>query len=110
YEVPVEILPTIPASLGELGKKFMDERRERSRAGAAHARTIVRQNEAIERAKIDALTGFRNRNAFEDEYPKMFARAKPGEFAIVIVDVANLKHTNDNFGHQTGDRVLQLAA
>lgn len=71
---------------------------------------ITKKAEAIERAKIDSMTGMLNRQAYEEDYPKLFERAKPGEFAVVVVDLVNLKRTNDNYGHQVGDTLLGTVA
>ncbi len=57
----------------------------------------------------DALTGLYNRAFFESE----LTRLTPGReypISIVIVDLDNMKATNDTLGHLEGDRLLKRAA
>ena len=56
----------------------------------------------------DALTGAGNKAAFNKKSDEMRYRiAREGEeFAIVMVDVNNLKHVNDKCGHEAGDMYL----
>lgn len=56
----------------------------------------------------DALTGAGNKAAFNKKADKMRYRIAKGseEFAIVMVDINNLKHVNDRCGHEAGDIYL----
>lgn len=61
-------------------------------------------------ASIDALTGVRNRHAYLEAETRMDQRIEARRqtpFAIVMLDVNNLKMINDTFGHQTGDQCLR---
>lgn len=61
------------------------------------------------RGSIDALTGLRNRRAFESEHPrvnKAFAHDSNTDVLLCIVDVDGLKTVNDRAGHAEGDRLL----
>ena len=66
----------------------------------------------IERERdYDLLTGLYNRRAFYRFAGRMFD--KPDELgyaAVVMMDLDNLKHTNDTFGHEWGDRYIHEAA
>ncbi len=80
----------------------------------------VRQEEEYSRrlaqarieANIDALTGIKNRNAYrvyEERLNAQIEMDRAPEFAIVILDVNDLKKVNDNEGHKAGDQYLRDA-
>ncbi len=57
----------------------------------------------------DELTGLYNRRYVEDAVKRMdTVRNLP--FTVMIVDMNNLKLTNDIFGHEMGDRIIREAA
>lgn len=60
----------------------------------------------------DALTGLKNRRAFEEQLDQAYTRAvRYGrQLSLVLVDVDNFKVYNDTYGHQSGDVTLQLVA
>ena len=63
-------------------------------------------------ANIDALTGVKNRNAYRVYEERLNAQIEMGrapEFAIVILDVNDLKKVNDTEGHKAGDQYLRDA-
>ena len=63
-------------------------------------------------ASIDALTGVKNRHAylmFEERLNAQIAEHKAPEFAIVVLDVNDLKKINDTAGHDAGDQHLRSA-
>ena len=62
-----------------------------------------------ERANKDALTGIRNRNAYEDELNQLAGRLAEGntQFGIAMVDLNYLKQTNDTYGHDQGDNAIR---
>ena len=77
----------------------------------------VRQEEEVERrlaqaqsqANVDALTGVKNRHAYLDVESRMdgqIAENSIAPFAIVMMDVNDLKKVNDTAGHQAGDQHL----
>jgi diguanylate cyclase (GGDEF)-like protein/putative nucleotidyltransferase with HDIG domain len=63
-----------------------------------------------ESARVDGLTGLLNRRGFEERFAHELARARrSGErFSVVIGDLDAFKAVNDRFGHQAGDRALEL--
>ena len=63
-------------------------------------------------AATDELTGLYNRRLFEEYFQKELSRAKRfrQQLALVILDLHRFKEVNDRYGHQQGDRALQLAA
>jgi diguanylate cyclase (GGDEF)-like protein len=60
------------------------------------------------RAFTDALTGLPNRAAFNAALNDLVCDA-PGNWAILILDLDNLKVANDTFGHHAGDCLLRTA-
>lgn len=63
-------------------------------------------------ATHDALTGLRNRLAFQAELDKAVARADRNEWraALLFIDLDGFKRVNDEYGHAAGDQVLAEAA
>ncbi len=59
-------------------------------------------------AKIDPLTGLRNRRGLDDELAPFLRGAT--DMSVMVVDVDRFKEINDRFGHQCGDEALQLIA
>ncbi len=58
---------------------------------------------------IDKLTGLYNRTYLAEDLPALLPRM--GEkTSLVVIKPDNFKYINDNFGHDTGDRVLRLLA
>lgn len=68
--------------------------------------------QAQTQASIDALTGIKNKHAFiamESKMNSLIAENKQPPFAIIILDVNDLKKVNDSIGHQAGDQYLKDA-
>lgn len=66
--------------------------------------------EDLERLSLtDALTGLRNRRAFEAELAGRLARVNRagGCGCLLLVDVDHFKALNDGYGHQAGDQALK---
>ena len=64
-------------------------------------------SEALYKANHDAMTGLLNKrsyNALEDN----FRHEK--QLCVIYFDVNNLKHVNDNLGHEAGDHIIKQAA
>ena len=59
-------------------------------------------------AFLDGLTGVKNKNAHRETVRRLEEEIKNGtaKFAVVMLDVNNLKTINDNFGHEDGDKVI----
>ena len=79
--------------------------------------TQIRQEEQYERrlaraekeASIDALTGVKNKHAFQEAEERLNRQLQEQlrpEFAITILDVNDLKKVNDTAGHKVGDQYL----
>ena len=86
---------------------------EQLRAALAEAEQANQQLEAARaeadrRSRVDALTGVFNRRHFGIALAAETERARrEGQgLGIVLLDVDHFKQVNDQYGHQTGDRVL----
>ena len=63
-------------------------------------------------ANIDVLTGIKNKNAFlaaQERLDHQIAEQNQPRFALVVLDVNDLKKINDTAGHQAGDQYLRNA-
>ena len=80
----------------------------------------VRQEEAYARnlaqarieATIDSLTHVKNRHAYrlaEEELNRQIQASCAPDFAVVVLDVNDLKKVNDTSGHEAGDELLRSA-
>ncbi|MCG2787303.1 MAG: sensor domain-containing diguanylate cyclase [Anaerolineae bacterium] len=60
----------------------------------------------------DILTGVANRRAGESRLEAMLLEFAQNQqpFALLFADIDNFKHVNDRFGHEIGDKVLQMIA
>jgi diguanylate cyclase (GGDEF)-like protein len=65
--------------------------------------------QAEEKASIDALTGVKSKYAYmeaEAQLDHQIETKTQPPFAVVVLDVNDLKKVNDTFGHQAGDQYL----
>jgi diguanylate cyclase (GGDEF)-like protein len=60
----------------------------------------------------DNLTGLLNRKAFMEELDKLIRDTGllQKNFALIFSDLDNFKQVNDDYGHETGDRLLKSVA
>ncbi len=73
---------------------------------------LERHERVLERDRLannDALTGLANRACFNTILAALPCDV-PGDWAILVIDLDNLKVTNDTFGHQAGDELLKQLA
>ena len=65
-------------------------------------------DQAETKSMKDSLTGAFNRQAFDDHLRALVERNSVARtpFALLILDIDDFKKVNDNYGHQTGDRVI----
>ena len=79
-----------------------------------HAREeLTRENHELEQlALYDALTGLKNRRAFDDRLRGETALAlREGHpYALALLDIDHFKKVNDTLGHEGGDEVLRQVA
>ena len=72
-------------------------------AGSLHLMEMLQSYRS--RMYQDSVTGVFNRNYYDDEL-----RDRVMQAAVAMIDLDNLKFTNDTFGHQSGDLVLAALA
>lgn len=60
----------------------------------------------------DSLTGLPNRRLLSDRFSMEIARSDRQNlnFAIMVLDMDHFKGVNDTFGHEYGDKLLQIAS
>lgn len=93
-----------------------DELVARVRAGVRIVglqKALLDSNRRLEELSLtDALTGLRNRRAFDDRLGEAFehARRYARPLSLVLADVDHFKAINDTHGHPAGDAVLQAVA
>lgn len=65
-----------------------------------------------EQAIFDHLTGLMNRRFLEETLERELPRAKRKDYpvSISIIDIDQLKHINDKYGHAAGDVMLQAVS
>ncbi len=61
-------------------------------------------------AETDTLTNLANRYAFEKYIDNISKESNDKSIAYILFDVNYLKKTNDNYGHQEGDKLLVRAS
>jgi diguanylate cyclase (GGDEF)-like protein len=76
----------------------------------------IRNRELLEKitaeARVDELTQLLNRRGFDEAVERELARAsrQASSIGVALFDLDFFKRVNDEFGHETGDRVLQRFA
>ena len=81
--------------------------------GVQFYRKLMQTNDVLSTmALADPLTELSNRRALEWDLPRQIqnARTQSKPLSLIMLDVDYFKSVNDNYGHQVGDRVLQLLA
>ena len=71
-------------------------------------RLRVMKNDLEGLLRLDALTELPNRRAFFELAETVFRRGD--DVTLMMVDIDHFKQVNDNYGHDTGDRVLRSVA
>ena len=80
-----------------------------SRAKITIHDTEEKLDRVSQKAYVDALTGVGNKTAYNKEVKALTLDIVNGrgKFAIVMVDINNLKYVNDTFGHKAGDEYIK---
>ena len=71
--------------------------------------TKLRADEMNALANKDALTGIRNKTAYDNEIKRLVLQLKQGnkDFGIVMIDLNCLKTINDSYGHEQGNAAIK---
>jgi diguanylate cyclase (GGDEF)-like protein len=59
-----------------------------------------------EAAVTDKLTGLYNRGKLDEFLYDAFQNSRDS-FALILIDIDDFKYINDNYGHLTGDKILE---
>lgn len=89
-------------------KHSMIDLRRRLRGLVCFMEMRKRERLLQKEASHDYLTGLLNRRGFKAETDAL--RAEDFPLAVCLFDLDDLKKVNDNYGHETGDRMLQIFA
>jgi diguanylate cyclase (GGDEF)-like protein len=83
-----------------------------SRAISCFERMAESNQKLRELATLDPLTNLLNPRAYYDITNRLIrlARRDKTPFSVMFVDLDHFKEINDNFGHESGDRVLRAVA
>jgi diguanylate cyclase (GGDEF)-like protein len=75
-------------------------------------RNALLYREAVRSAFIDALTGVKNRAAFDSNFKRELdlSRRKSSDLSLIVFDIDHFKRVNDRFGHAVGDVALKNVA
>lgn len=70
------------------------------------------EEELIRLAHFDQLTGLPNRTLFYDRFQQVLKSAQRQQrgFALLFLDLNGFKLINDTYGHEIGDKTLQIVA
>jgi len=76
------------------------------------ARLVIDEIDLRQIASVDQLTGALSRRAWLEEARKTMARGRRHgrEASLVLLDIDHFKQVNDDYGHPTGDQVLEAVA
>ncbi len=100
--------------MGEEEAHFSDGEFELARLFAGQASIALRNAETLRavatRAETDALTGLRNRGAFDDRLAALMADPSVQPLVLVMLDLDGFHDYNNVHGHPAGDSLLQAAA
>jgi diguanylate cyclase (GGDEF)-like protein len=95
-----------PAADSVLEDSFMVAAADRVALAIANRRVL---ETAKRQATTDGLTGLHNRHFLAEQLRLMqsLAERHQQQYAVVAIDIDNLKHVNDTFGHEMGDLALR---
>lgn len=70
------------------------------------------EQQILQLAFVDQLTGLPNRAAVLDKARELLAEAlqQQQQLAVYLIDLDHFQHINDAMGHDTGDKLLKLVA
>jgi diguanylate cyclase (GGDEF)-like protein len=115
-EVKVQECAEDLATVNDLLTEEIDERKnlehKLSASNAALSESKVQEERSRHIALHDAVTGLPNLALFNDSLRQALAQAQrhAWRLAVMFIDLDEFKSINDTYGHDVGDRVLQMVA
>ena len=100
-------------TLRETVRSKQEDERERIENLSGQVQSLRQElAHAKEESLRDGLTGVYNRRAFDEHLQSLAERnlLLRQDFSVLILDIDDFKHVNDNYGHPVGDRVLLAMA
>ncbi|KMS54335.1 response regulator PleD [Novosphingobium barchaimii LL02] len=97
-----ERIPVVPAGGADLVGRLL------TGVTMAANETAARIEQLVDAAERDPLTGIRNRRGFLDSAEQVL-RGRSNA-VLAIIDIDHFKSINDEYGHDTGDQLLQSLA
>jgi diguanylate cyclase len=94
--------------IGYLGLLAHRYSRVREQVAAQHVELAQAVSHVHEQLIRDALTGLVNRQHMQEHLNLAHSLAAP--YAVALIDIDHFKRVNDQYGHSTGDAVLQALA
>ena len=90
----------------------LNQQKDTQRALATARAEAAQRLRALEHmTRHDALTGLRNRQAFDEAVAGLLARRRSdGQIAVFLLDLDGFKPINDTYSHEAGDTVLMTIA
>jgi diguanylate cyclase (GGDEF)-like protein len=92
------------------GMLFIPAEENQRELTAAVAGLRAARDQLAEQVYVDALTGARNRRAFQALLESAAGLPGGGRGILAMIDLDHLKEINDNAGHSAGDAAIRAAA
>jgi diguanylate cyclase (GGDEF)-like protein len=107
-----DALATVNDALTDGIDEYKDLKHKLSESNAALSKSKVQEERSRHIALHDAVTGLPNLTLFNDRFRLALAQAKRHvwRLAVMFIDLDEFKSINDTYGHDVGDRVLQMVA
>ena len=93
----------------QMQKDILDYLKDKAKAEKDIKNKNNRIGQLNTETNMDPLTGVGSKSAYLKKVAELSRRInsrEPFEFAIVVVDMNNLKYINDNYGHKAGDHYI----
>ena len=105
-------LETVNEALSEELDTRVDLEHQLARSKTALSESRAQEKKSRHDALHDSVTGLTNLTLFKDRLDNALSQAQRHDWrlAVMFIDLDAFKSINDRYGHDVGDRVLQLVA